>query len=62
MKRLITFNQVVDRVPYTKVHIYRLVEQDRFPRPRKLGAKTVWFEDEIDDYMNSLPITGESTS
>lgn len=61
-KKLITFNDVIARVPYTKVHIYRLIERGKFPAPRKLGAKTVWFEHEIDEYLDSLPVADEETA
>jgi predicted DNA-binding transcriptional regulator AlpA len=53
--QLITFNEVVRRVPYSKVHIYRLVKRGKFPAPHKLGAKTVWFAKQIDDYIAALP-------
>jgi len=50
--RLITLDEVIDRVPYSKVHIYRLMEQGVFPRAVPVGTQRVaWVEKEIDDWI-----------
>ena len=53
--RLITMGEVVSRIPFTRTHIYKLVRADKFPRPRKLGSKTVFDAAEIDAYIEDLP-------
>ena len=55
MEPLVTLDEVVRVLPYSKVHIYRLIKDEKFPTPRKLGAKTVWFEHEIQAYIDALP-------
>ena len=61
-RSLISFDEVARLIPYTKVHIYRLVEKGEFPRPHKLGTKTVWFKHEIDAYIDALPLADEETA
>jgi prophage regulatory protein len=52
--RLITLDEVIDRIPYSKVHIYRLMEQGKFPRSVAVGAQRIAFvEKEIDDWIAS---------
>jgi predicted DNA-binding transcriptional regulator AlpA len=61
-RSLVSFDEVARLIPYTKVHIYRLVEKGVFPRPRKLGTKTVWFKHEIDAYIDALPVADANTA
>ncbi len=52
--RLITLDEVIDRIPYSKVHIYRLMEQGKFPRSVQVGAQRIAFvEKEIDEWIAS---------
>jgi predicted DNA-binding transcriptional regulator AlpA len=40
----------------SRVQLWRDVRDDRFPAPFQLGPNSVaWFEDEIDDWLNSRP-------
>jgi len=36
--------------------LYRLINEQGFPRPRKLGKLSRWMRDEIDAYMMALPV------
>ncbi len=39
-------------IPYSRVHLDRLVKAGRFPAPIKLGANRIGFiEDEIDEFL-----------
>lgn len=50
--RLITLGEVRDRVPYSKVHIYRLMERGEFPQSVEVGPQRVaWVESEIDEWI-----------
>jgi prophage regulatory protein len=52
--RLLSISQVTDRVPFTKVHIYRLMKRGEFPRTIKIGKRRVcWRESEIDAWIAS---------
>lgn len=50
--RLITMGEVLDRVPFSKVHIYRLMESGDFPKQVGVGPQRVaWVEQELDDWI-----------
>ena len=34
-------------VPLSKAKIYRMVAVGEFPKPRKLGSRSVWLEEDI---------------
>lgn len=52
--RLIPIEEVLDRVPYTRVHIYRLAKRGQFPRPVPVGPQRVaWVEAEIDAWVDA---------
>lgn len=39
-------------ISYSKPHLWRLIQQGRFPAPvRGLGQQNVWAESEIDEYI-----------
>ncbi|HDL7644940.1 TPA: AlpA family transcriptional regulator [Yersinia enterocolitica] len=41
------------RTGYSKAWIYRLIKQERFPKPVKIGSRSVAFiESEIDEWIN----------
>jgi prophage regulatory protein len=53
-ERLISMKEVTDRVPFTKVHIYRLMKRGEFPRSIKIGKRRVcWRESEIETWIAS---------
>ena len=52
--RLISMKEVTARVPFTRVHIYRLMKRGEFPRTIKIGKRRVcWRESEIDAWIAS---------
>jgi prophage regulatory protein len=39
-------------IPFTRMHLRRLIKAGKFPRPIKLGDKDLsWIESEIDDFI-----------
>src|ERR1051325_1986368 len=44
-------------IPFTRVHIYRLVRRGEFPRPVKLagGNRIAWISSEISEFCASRP-------
>jgi prophage regulatory protein len=39
-------------VPFSRVHVGRMVKEGRFPKPVKLGEKeNCWIESEIEDWL-----------
>ena len=50
--RLITMDEVLDRVPYSRIHIRRLFEAGKFPKPVPVGPQRIAFvASEIDAWI-----------
>ncbi|KFX00722.1 MULTISPECIES: helix-turn-helix transcriptional regulator [Pectobacterium] len=50
--RLIRLSEVLERTGFGKAWIYRLISQNRFPRPVKIGIRAIAFvESEIDEWI-----------
>lgn len=50
---LIRMTEVMRRTGYGKAWIYKLIAQDRFPKPVKIGSRSIAFvESEVDDWIN----------
>jgi predicted DNA-binding transcriptional regulator AlpA len=54
--RLISKRELLKRVPLSFPTIWKLIQQNRFPRAHVLGGKTVWIESEISNFLSDLPI------
>ena len=55
-QELLTVKQVTDIVPLTQSTIYRLMRQERFPLPIRIGGRNVrWMRSEILDWLKSQP-------
>ena len=53
-ERLISMKEVTGRVPFTKVHIYRLIGRGEFPDRVRIGKRRVcWRESDIDAWIAS---------
>ena len=51
-QRLVTMRELVERVPFSRVHIYRLIRDGKFPAPIKLGDRRVAFlENEVESWV-----------
>ncbi|WP_174871275.1 helix-turn-helix transcriptional regulator [Pectobacterium polaris] len=50
--RLIRFPEVMRKTGFGKAWLYRLISEERFPRPVKIGSRAVAFvENEIDEWI-----------
>ncbi|EBX0144481.1 AlpA family transcriptional regulator [Salmonella enterica subsp. enterica serovar Typhimurium] len=50
---LIRMSEVLNRTTYGKSWIYKLISQGRFPKPVKIGERSIAFiESEIDEWIN----------
>ena len=55
-RRLLSKQQVLARVScVTYPTIWRMMRDGKFPRSHVVANKAAWFEDEIDEWMESLP-------
>ena len=52
--RYIDKSQLLARVPYSYVTIWKRMKAGTFPAPRVLGGKNVWLEEEVNTYLASL--------
>jgi prophage regulatory protein len=53
-ERLLTLNQVMDKIGRKKTFIYAEINAGRFPAPVKLGRASSWVESEIDAWIERL--------
>ena len=52
--RILRKPEVVDRVGYSAMHIWRLERDGKFPRRIQLGPNAIgWIEDEVDDWIRA---------
>lgn len=50
--RLIRLSEVMNKTGFGKAWIYRLISQNRFPQPVKIGIRAIAFiENEIDEWI-----------
>ena len=50
--RLIRVSEVMNKTGFGKAWIYRLISQNRFPQPVKIGIRAIAFiESEIDEWI-----------
>ncbi|MFO1036310.1 MAG: AlpA family phage regulatory protein [Geminicoccaceae bacterium] len=57
--RLLRYEQVHERVPYTRQHLSRLEKAGSFPRRVQIGPNSVgWFEHEVEEWLANLPRAG----
>lgn len=47
---------VLDYLGVCSATLYRAINTQGFPRPRKLGNVSLWLRDEIDEFMMGLPV------
>ena len=56
MKRLIFKREVLRRVGLSYPTIWKMMREGRFPRSRVCGGKSAWLEEEIDTWIEGLPL------
>ncbi|AOR64255.1 helix-turn-helix transcriptional regulator [Pectobacterium wasabiae] len=53
-KRLIRLKEVIDKTGYCRAWIYRLIKNNSFPAPVKIGERSIAFvESEVDQWIDS---------
>ncbi len=53
--RILRRKTVLDRTGLSVSTLYYFINQGRFPKPFKLGVRSVgWFERDIEDWINNL--------
>ncbi len=55
MEKLLSYEDVAERLGMSVRGVYRLVDSESFPRPFKVGKRAVRFSEiEIQEYLNEL--------
>ena len=61
LRRILRLPQVVEATGETRSTIYKRISEGEFPKPVKLGAKSVgWVEDEIAAYNDARILERDS--
>jgi predicted DNA-binding transcriptional regulator AlpA len=53
---LLTKRQMLARVNVTYPTVWKWMREGKFPRARVLGARSMWFEAEVQAFIDALPI------
>ena len=54
-EKLIRMHEVLNRTGFCRAWIYRLIKQNRFPKPIKIGERAIGFiESELDIWIENL--------
>jgi prophage regulatory protein len=54
--RLLRLPQVETKIGLKRSRIYSLMKEGRFPKPFRLGPRSVaWRTDDLDEWINQLP-------
>jgi prophage regulatory protein len=51
---LLSAKILAERLSIARPTIYELMRKHSFPRPVKLGSRSLWLEDEVNAWVNSL--------
>lgn len=51
--RMLRIDKVLELFPISKVSLYRLIKDGKFPAPMKLGATNVWSSAELRNWLDS---------
>jgi prophage regulatory protein len=51
--RAISLKQVMELTSLSKAHIYALIARREFPAPGKVGKRSIWPSNEIDDWLTA---------
>lgn len=60
--KLIRLPEVLERVALKKTAVYKLMAEEEFPRPVKLGSASAWVETEIKDWISDRMTERPATS
>ena len=53
-KKLLRFKQVLNKVPFSKAHLYSLIRDGKFPKQTKLGRNSFWLESDVDQWIDEV--------
>lgn len=53
MKRYLNIKQVTEKVCFCRAQVYKMINENNFPPPHKIGVASRWDEEEIELWMNN---------
>ena len=54
MRKLVKIKEVMERIPFSRSQIYKLIAEGRFPKQVHLGGHaSFWLSEEIDEWIES---------
>ena len=56
LRAMVRLDQVREAVALSDSTIYRRVKDGSFPKPRRVGSASLWFEDEVAAWQSALPV------
>jgi len=42
------------KIQVSKAKIYQMINEDKFPKPHKIGGSSLWLEEEVDKIILSI--------
>ena len=61
--RILRLPEVARKIGLSKPSIYRLMKEDKFPKPIKIGRAAVgWRDDRIEEFILNRPESGATSS
>lgn len=55
--RLLRINDVADRLGLSRSHVWRMVKDGRFPKPRRLSSRAIaWPESDVSAWIGDRPV------
>lgn len=48
--RMLRIDQVLELFPISKVSLYRLIREKKFPAPEKIGGTSVWASEDLREW------------
>ena len=52
-RRLVSKSKVLERVDLSWPTVWRMIRKDEFPQPVRAGIKTMFYADEVDDWVET---------
>jgi prophage regulatory protein len=54
MPKLVKIKDLIQTLNISRATIYRLLKEDKFPKPLKIGNGTFWRENDINEWLLSI--------
>jgi predicted DNA-binding transcriptional regulator AlpA len=51
-KKLLRLKHVLEKVPFSKSHLHVLINEEKFPKPHKIGRNSFWLEFDVDHWID----------